>query len=361
MNTRVDWIDSFKGILITLVVVGHALGCASHLAVDINRVSVERVCDAIYVFHMPAFFFVAGLVWHMQKSFKEFLIKKFMRLMVPYFVFGILSSLIYIVALGEFRTTITNVASDEYYNGELLNSIWDVIYALLHAGGAPNGFMFRMNSVLWFLPCMFVVELTYYWIARFVPTIGSRFCIGVILWCIACFTARFSDWLLPYGVMRLPSCLGFMIFGSCLSTALKRNMNVRKMAWATFTLALLFSGFYAVFPNPWVARIDYRWFILFKIAAMIGIGLSMFVSRFLDCRLLRELGLASMTIMLIHKFPLMFLQLKIKSLASMFAKGIVSFTVALVCVCSGTIVLCWVAHRFISAHASCLIGQRRTS
>lgn len=357
---RIDWIDSLKGILILFVVIGHALGCASHMAQSLKGSNIEHLCDAIYVFHMPGFFFVAGMVWKSQDNFMSFAAKKFMRLMVPYFVFGVLSSIVYLMALGEFKATISEVTNDAYYKPDLLDSIWDVVYALIHAGGAPNGFMFRMNSVLWFLPCLFAVELAYFWIDRLVRTIPYRLVCGIALWAIASFTARFSDWILPYGLMRLPSCLGFMILGSCLANQLKQKaINLRFVAKGICSI-LFFVAFYVVFPNPWVARVNVLWFFAFKVAAIAGIGMCVFISRIVDCKIFRIIGLASMTIMLLHKFPLMFLQLKVKLLASMFSMGVMPFGFALACVCIGAIMLCLLAHQLISRFAPWAIGQRRT-
>lgn len=54
---RVEWLDSLKGILIVLVVVGHVL-------LPINSIGepVTATYDLIYLFHMPLFVFVSGLL-----------------------------------------------------------------------------------------------------------------------------------------------------------------------------------------------------------------------------------------------------------------------------------------------------------
>lgn len=55
-DTRVRWVDSLKGILILLVVVGHFL-----LKVE-GHYAIETVYRLIYAFHMPLFVFVSGLL-----------------------------------------------------------------------------------------------------------------------------------------------------------------------------------------------------------------------------------------------------------------------------------------------------------
>ena len=61
---RIEWIDSWKGLLIFLVVLGHAVGGASHLTAGNSRWLNECAYRVIYSFHMSAFFFIAGLLWH---------------------------------------------------------------------------------------------------------------------------------------------------------------------------------------------------------------------------------------------------------------------------------------------------------
>lgn len=62
-TTRVGWIDATKGIGIILVVFGHVLGGA----ISRNWFGPEQqgqyLYDVIYLFHMPLFFLISGVVW----------------------------------------------------------------------------------------------------------------------------------------------------------------------------------------------------------------------------------------------------------------------------------------------------------
>lgn len=72
---RIEYIDILKGIGIILVVLGH---------VTQNK----PLFQFIYAFHMPLFFFVAGLFLRNKFGF----IKSHARsLMIPYFSFGFIS------------------------------------------------------------------------------------------------------------------------------------------------------------------------------------------------------------------------------------------------------------------------------
>ena len=60
---RVRWVDVFKGILILLVVFGHAVqGVAADatLATSVQHDSIKLAKDFVYSFHMPAFFVASG-------------------------------------------------------------------------------------------------------------------------------------------------------------------------------------------------------------------------------------------------------------------------------------------------------------
>ena len=75
--TRNNSIDIAKGILIFLVVLGHA------------PEGSDAVHKYIYWFHMPAFFVISGLFLRETFCLREEVKKKALRLLVPYLVFSI--------------------------------------------------------------------------------------------------------------------------------------------------------------------------------------------------------------------------------------------------------------------------------
>lgn len=70
---RLDWIDIAKGIAIILVIVGHTVPNPSPLR------------HAIFSFHMPVFFILAGYTFR-PKPWRELLSGSVSRLLVPYLV-----------------------------------------------------------------------------------------------------------------------------------------------------------------------------------------------------------------------------------------------------------------------------------
>jgi len=88
--SRIAWVDYAKGVGIILVVVGHTLRGLQKTPVHVPG---WEFADAwIYAFHMPLFFFLAGLfVEHSCRgSLGQFIDGKARRILWPYFVWTIL-------------------------------------------------------------------------------------------------------------------------------------------------------------------------------------------------------------------------------------------------------------------------------
>ena len=77
---RIGNIDTAKGILIILVVIGHVL--------NFNAPATSAIKTWIYSFHMPAFFIISGLLINPEKwerqSFLTFIKHKAYSLLIPY-------------------------------------------------------------------------------------------------------------------------------------------------------------------------------------------------------------------------------------------------------------------------------------
>lgn len=84
ISNRKLYIDQGKGIGIFIVLLGHFYTFSEQYHTFIN--------ELIYLFHMPLFFFLSGVVTKMVVNDKELLIKKVTRLLIPFafwFVFYI--------------------------------------------------------------------------------------------------------------------------------------------------------------------------------------------------------------------------------------------------------------------------------
>lgn len=125
---RYAWLDILKGFGIIFVVIGHF--CA-----------IDRVYHWIYSFHMPLFFFASGYLYR-KKPIWENVRHKFVTLMVPYFIFGLLSQV--------------HFALNEYIFGREVD-ISQLILGLLYGTYSSISY----NRVLWFLPALFCISNIY--------------------------------------------------------------------------------------------------------------------------------------------------------------------------------------------------------
>lgn len=132
---RYEYIDIAKGIGILLVVWAHIL---------ITGTS-HRV---IYAFHMPLFFLVSGMLFRRDKykNFIDFLRRRAKRLLVPFFIYSIITWIIWVL----FRLI----------RHDAVVSYWDPLLQTVIAKG--SGAYMVHNSALWFIPCLFATEIMYF-------------------------------------------------------------------------------------------------------------------------------------------------------------------------------------------------------
>lgn len=153
-------IDVARTIGIFLVVLGHAFPDAS-LQGGIQNSVWRVVFNIIYSFHMPLFIFLSGFVSEkystdVQDCWNRTL-KKFKRLMIPYFCWGIL----YI----PFRILLARYASAEFH----VTRLWRILI-----GENPY-------SGLWFLYALFMISFIFIWLVRSDKGLGIAFIISLLM------------------------------------------------------------------------------------------------------------------------------------------------------------------------------------
>lgn len=131
---RVEYVDTAKGYLMLLVVIGHVLIV---LNPEYNKLYYTAPQAFIYTFHMPAFFIIHGILFDVEKwqerSTKEFFVRRFQTLMIPYCFFELIGMLWRIAFFGQ--------------------SLWTGLYNLVTV---------RCNvGADWFLPAMFLGGLLF--------------------------------------------------------------------------------------------------------------------------------------------------------------------------------------------------------
>ena len=334
---REVWIDSWKGLLIFLVVLGHVAGAVVHLTSGAASTVSALIYKWIYLFHMPAFFFLYGYVRVIRTGgsspFSEFLKRKFRRLVVPYFFWGIVSAIAYFV-LGDLFLGRLSEVNDGDYNGMMaFNGVKRLVLSLLHAGGWPDGEVFRSNSVLWFLPCMFTTSIAFECVLRCIP---DRRCLlpcvlgvlALVAFAIGGVMRLHVQIALPWGMSSLPWWLAFMAMGGLfgVSGSLRRpTASVRFVFVALGTL--LFTIITILLPDMAWAWMRWGGYLTAAGMGVAGCVLSLVVASFFD-----EHTGENGSIMLIHKFPLcgmQFVAMRLRLLDG-FDSGVYVFVVVMV-------------------------------
>jgi len=188
---RIHWIDIVRGIAIILVIYGHLFNS-------------DQQRYLIYAFHMPLFFFISGLVFKpiTTKPLLHIALKYFKQLLIPYYIFAILTYLFALVS-----QTADFSLSDAAYQ----------LFGILYGSGSKG--MLGYNVVLWFLPCLFITKLMFAAITRSVPQ--TRY-ILLFLFATGAAGAALSylvPWLnLPFGFEIALSALPFLGAGYLLNT-----------------------------------------------------------------------------------------------------------------------------------------------
>jgi polysaccharide biosynthesis protein PslL len=124
---RKYWIDIAKGIGILCVIAGHTFS--------------GPLRDALFVFHMPLFFFLSGLLFYPRVNRLGFLGQKAVHLLVPYFAFLLL---LFIPRLYHSLLVISNDTDI------LLETVTNLLWGGYNLKGTAG--------VFWFVTCLFITQ-----------------------------------------------------------------------------------------------------------------------------------------------------------------------------------------------------------
>lgn len=358
-SRNVPWIDAWKGWLILLVVVGHAAGAVCHMVEGVDRQVCRGVYFLIYSYHMPAFFFVSGWLWR-DMGFADFIRKRTRRLLIPYFLVGLVSIVIFAMAGGAQCMHVG--VEGGYYSQCVSNNgaILPNVLSLLQGGGWPQGQGFRYNSVLWFLPCMFTVQLLYWTISKFVESrVGwAAVVLGCFMGSVYISRSGFSYW--PWGLSCAPAYLCYFIGGRLLCQW-RRNRPFVVPWWLTFVLV----GGHLLWVYVWIRIGEYG--LVYSgvrmMTAFCGILASAAVVSRFSGRLMNVfclLGVSSMSVMCWHKFFIVGVQAKIRLFAKLCQFGMIGTFLGGVLLTAGAIAFVYAlttACRLLAARMRLLLSR----
>lgn len=259
---RINWIDYSKFFGIFLVVLGHT-------SIPVMSINV------IYSFHMPLFFFISGYLFDANKfeSFFRFMRHRLKQLIIPYFFFNIITYLFWFFVGRKFGNDSTSEISP-------LTPLMGIFY-----GTDTGNFLIHCGS-LWFLPCLFLVELIYYGLRG----INNRFLLLICVTLLAFYNAKSSHYLLPWSIDASLLGLLFYALGNISKTILPNYMaftTAKKAMFVilSFALIMLFS-YYSGRSD--MSSNKFENFPMFLFSAISGICFMFFLSSFFEANFGRQ-------------------------------------------------------------------------
>lgn len=291
---RFYWIDIVKFWGIFAIVWGHTLNAGN-------------VHHYLYSFHVPLFFFVIGLFFSYPKiPFLRFTIKKAVHLLIPYFIFAIISILIFYF-FGNFAISVLENNMD---NKSLSANFLEMLSGQCQA-----------NRPLWFLPCIFLFYILCFIFSHLIENCSTRLkytiaCSTVVLSVALCFInenileVNALFWKVDVALFMFP----FAVIASFVKPIFtKYSLGL----YLLFASSLLLSGGIIAFSNSVIGYLNnhYGNVFLFYISANCSIIGFCFLSLILShsnlkfiTKTLVFMGQKTLPILLMHKFPILFFQ-----------------------------------------------------
>ena len=221
---RIAWIDNGKALAISLVALGHMQ-------------SIYVVNEVIFSFVMPAFFFLSGVTFDRSAKapFVELLRKKFRSLIIPYFGFSAILFLFWFLVRRNFGLSYQTDAT-----------VTDVLLQIL-CGTNSTFFV----TPLWFLTCLFMVELCFWGLLRLKKKMLMIILIAVLYVPGLIYVTYMDLFQLPHlfwNIDQIPFCLYFFALGYVatkwnvvdkLFCLLKQNVGIFIASVLVFVLAFV--------------------------------------------------------------------------------------------------------------------------
>jgi fucose 4-O-acetylase-like acetyltransferase len=136
MKNRIDWIDALRGIGIVLVVFGHVWRGVDNAGLIHSPMLFATIDQVVYLFHMPLFFFLSGLLFEAAVN-RHGIKNSFIRR---------IESLLYPLLLWSYVT-----AAMLYATGSVTNRSQISLYDALSYPWPPK-------DIFWFLAALFITQ-----------------------------------------------------------------------------------------------------------------------------------------------------------------------------------------------------------
>lgn len=289
-DNRVVWVDLLRGMAVFAIVLGHTLRNAT------------AVYPWLYCFHVPLCVMVSGIVFSRSiKPFGKYLFDKFMRLMIPYYVFALVSIFLY-----EIMGSWMEDAVDGGYSVSLFQNLYGMVYA-----NAGNGLM-RWNMPLWYIPMIFVVYVLAQWV-YYKNTPQWNYAVFLFSSVIAFVLKSYINLDgLPFGIETAIYLFPFFAIGRVIGCCRNIFERVPTQIKLGIAVILITTGTFMSMRNSLVSynadnygSKGYAYFVVQGAMMCIGFVWLASVVR-TNRKAIRYLGENTLGIMVMHKFPVLF-------------------------------------------------------
>lgn len=320
VKVRDQWLDTFRGMAIVLMVFGHVLGGLMTTPYVTGTAGYRPIYDWIYSFHMPALFWASGILMDASlcsRGTRKFVVEKARTLMYPYLVWGILSQVISLLAQGYVNT--------EYDPKRLWRMLYDP------------------SAGMWFLYTLFLLSVVY---GLFWKVPGRR--IAFFLLTVAGFAIFiYYQGALPPGLHQVAYYGIYLSLGIIIG---KRAIDAARQ-WPLSVLILIgMVGFTAMTLIRIVIEPDITIGLVLALLGTIGLfGLSAFVARIgqgVVQKFLAICGVNTLEIYMVHTYTSVPFRIGLHRAFGV-THGAVILMVATLGGLLGSLAVAWVARRTV--------------
>lgn len=343
-STTLSWADSLRGFAMVLIVFGHTVGYSPAL---------RELSIYLSSFYVPLFFVVSGYLFthNPQENLPSFMGRKALQILVPYYVFALLSLMPFFLFSDEVQTVLS---SHKDIHNPFIHCLIHVFYASGHNGGLAQ------NSPLWFLPCYYIVVVLAKLVSekirienKYTSTTSalSFLLLGYVVY-------QHFNFPMPYGFETALIMLYYFFLG--------RQVRVLHLGLQKITpyMALIFLalGYWFHLFNGKISCMNNNYgesFVAFVAAATCSaIGYLTLFRCLRPLPLLSVIGVHTIPFLVMHKMPVVFFQAKVPATSYSLRFGtspeqlLTALAVASISMC-----LCWLVYRILVRWAPWMFGE----
>lgn len=289
---RIEWIDIAKGLGMILVIMGHSY-------------VPEYFNEYLLSFHMPLFFLISGYLFYSKKNQKicEFIQNKARTLLIPYFVFSFASYIEWAI--------VEKCVIGKFEDISYIKPFVGIFYS-----NNVNDFMI-FNGVLWFITCLFVVEVMYFILNKYINTNKGKIKTLVLFALLGYLDSLYMPIRLPWGVDLALTGIAFYGLGNLLKGCIDRMFGIKLMNKLILIIAGLIISIVFSHLNDVVYMYENQYgnFFAFYFSALSGILTVVLISMTIKkSKILSYIGKNTVIILALHGKIILYLGSLIKIL-----------------------------------------------